>query len=1295
MAFNKVTYRGQVVIDLTDSTVRPETLGKDIVAYDANGERIVGVGGGGGSGSSGGIIEVDELPTENIDINAFYLYNGEFYRYIPDEVWMFNETLNFDDLSEWSRNAMTFYLTNGSGDRKGIVFDGILYTANAGYNRVDYKTADGIKEVRAYDVINNTWYDEEFRLITITTKPSVSNVIKWLKANAIHLPEYSGWQKYSADIGSTEIAENGTYDVSEYAEVVVKVPVPSGSTEITENGTYDVADFEEAVVNVPVPAGGGIIEVDELPVEDINLDAFYLYNGEYYKGTNTWLFNEELNLDGLETEKIYSAKFTNNTDSAKEFVGFKYRIIQDYGWTIPSLYLMSNATQYSQFYQHYPDPTYSRWLVKYPALVTFAEMPTDETFLEWLKVNATLQPEWIKYTDLPNVISVDELPEEKNVDFTALYFYNGEYYKGVYNTYVFNDVIDEDGLMNFHRFDFKTPLNGATWRGMVFGQGFQYTAASGHKATAYNNGEWKDDVYKTITILSPPEDNTLAWIKANATAQFSWEKYILPKGSITLTENGTYDVTNYAECVVSQLAVVKVDTLPTENIDANTLYECDGIYYKSEETFSDLVTFDGETVVSAMEGAAEAGLTITRNTIPTRTDDVLISDGESTLHLYYIIDEANVGIYGGPVLGWLTGEVLFGAPVGGVITDKSEVTVEGTVYILVSREWKRYADGPVVITVDELPTENIDVNVIYKCGDMLYQRVEGKFSDMIAVDLVDDVLTPISLKEVSVSQGAEISFNIIPTRTTDSILTSNGETIMHFYYIEDEQNVAIYLGPEAGWVLIEEMLGIPPVIISNASEAIDGGLYAVLTTGKWIAYSNGSFVITVEELPTENIDTSSIYKCGNICYEPTYNCTGAYVIGEDGLHNLEEGLFLEIHYVKTKPTSNILEYDRGATLKHVYYVDDANDLMCYVEGTWFSYLRDGLESDMRISGKVSDVSELVGKPVGSLWVVLEKDWAPYTKAVGNVEITKNGTYDVAIKETVSVEVPSTIVATGSVPHTSYFPVGTTCICLNGTYDSPDTFIPMLDTPEWFESAEYVWTDGTYAYYSKGDNQYRWDVFKWKPITFDINLDGDHVWTDGTNIYHSDYHSNKQYVFNRNTYEWEPKTWNILIGANGIWTDGTNIYYSGSDYRTQYVLNGDIWERIEWKGMTAPNASNIWTDGTNIYYSHMIGNEQYVLNGDTWEPKTWNIAGVDGRDIWTDGTNVYFTTSNNKDYVLNGDTWKNKYWYGVVSSAGVKWTVGTNVFMFRSDLKRNYALLPSNTTVCVNDDNEWIYISKPK
>lgn len=57
MGVNKVLYGNRTLIDISDSTVTPETLGSGIVAYNAMGEKIVGVG------------NIRTLPSDHVPLN--------------------------------------------------------------------------------------------------------------------------------------------------------------------------------------------------------------------------------------------------------------------------------------------------------------------------------------------------------------------------------------------------------------------------------------------------------------------------------------------------------------------------------------------------------------------------------------------------------------------------------------------------------------------------------------------------------------------------------------------------------------------------------------------------------------------------------------------------------------------------------------------------------------------------------------------------------------------------------------------------------------------------------------------------------------------------------------------------------------------------------------------------------------------------------------------------------------------------------------------------------------------------
>lgn len=89
--------------------------------------------------------------------------------------------------------------------------------------------------------------------------------------------------------GSVTISENGTYNISAFAEAVVSVPglVPSGTLEISSNGVYDIGTYASASVNVPQistePTIDGLCNnlYSEVTLNASNISAPFLKNNDY------------------------------------------------------------------------------------------------------------------------------------------------------------------------------------------------------------------------------------------------------------------------------------------------------------------------------------------------------------------------------------------------------------------------------------------------------------------------------------------------------------------------------------------------------------------------------------------------------------------------------------------------------------------------------------------------------------------------------------------------------------------------------------------------------------------------------------------------------------------------------------------------------------------------------------------------------------------------------------------------------------------------------------------------------
>lgn len=82
MSINKVVYGSDVLIDLSDDTVTPETLAEGIIAHDASGNTIKGTFRG------GGVIVSDTAPEGDSTILWVDIANGGIAKYWDGTGWV-------------------------------------------------------------------------------------------------------------------------------------------------------------------------------------------------------------------------------------------------------------------------------------------------------------------------------------------------------------------------------------------------------------------------------------------------------------------------------------------------------------------------------------------------------------------------------------------------------------------------------------------------------------------------------------------------------------------------------------------------------------------------------------------------------------------------------------------------------------------------------------------------------------------------------------------------------------------------------------------------------------------------------------------------------------------------------------------------------------------------------------------------------------------------------------------------------------------------------------------------------
>lgn len=200
---------------------------------------------------------------------------------------------------------------------------------------------------------------------------------------------------------------------------------------------------------------------------------------------------------------------------------------------------------------------------------------------------------------------------------------------------------------------------------------------------------------------------------------------------------------------------------------------------------------------------------------------------------------------------------------------------------------------------------------------------------------------------------------------------------------------------------------------------------------------SGDHIIEVAELPTENIDTTALYKCGESDSYHKY-VDGVFtdiIMVDDGetsslleLYSSLLGVTPELYQIKTKPTTEeelaeIVVTDFSAGVIALYYIEDEADV--------FAYNSDSGWEPLGATGIIGDVSEATAE---GAYILGGPHWVEYIVPKGNITITENSTVDVTDKTTVIVDLPitpTTYIVENSAALPADAPVNSIAIVLRG------------------------------------------------------------------------------------------------------------------------------------------------------------------------------------------------------------------------------------------------------------------------
>ena len=229
MSINKIKYGEDVLIDLTEDTITPDKLLYGYTAHDKTGNLIVGTA----AGEVGQVRTLSELEGNWDNEGGFLLsydpLTGDrtyILATVTSSKGVFNETTSYDGASKWYLEQVSgytdrFYVYTLINDEKQYMFN----NTTAGANFMGLSTTN--KAIFIMQFASD--YKFYFKI-------STGN--KWLQ----HSGSGGGMRLYTDNNNANNSKITFTYQQNSI--------VPYGTLTISENGTYDVTNYKQVVINV-------------------------------------------------------------------------------------------------------------------------------------------------------------------------------------------------------------------------------------------------------------------------------------------------------------------------------------------------------------------------------------------------------------------------------------------------------------------------------------------------------------------------------------------------------------------------------------------------------------------------------------------------------------------------------------------------------------------------------------------------------------------------------------------------------------------------------------------------------------------------------------------------------------------------------------------------------------------------------------------------------------------------------------------------------------------------------------